>query len=121
MIRAPNRWFIDYISAVLSELGVNKINQTIFIDFMRSCLGQKIKLFSPNTNLMKLLEANGTANSIQWVSSYKGSIEFKELINSYIKDLELNLAPAEDFIVEKSILMKGQHLKRLFLKEYTNL
>ncbi|MFK9095239.1 RNA polymerase recycling motor HelD [Bacillus salipaludis] len=121
MILAPNRLFIDYISAVLPELGVNKINQTTFIDFMRSCLGQKIKLFSPNTKLMKLLERKGTSKSLQWVSSYKGSLEFKALIDHYVKELEDNLAPKEDFRVEKSILLKGQKLKKLFLKEYTYL
>ncbi|WP_066066816.1 RNA polymerase recycling motor HelD [Neobacillus soli] len=121
MILAPNRLFIEYISAVLPELGVNKINQTTFIDFMKTCLGQKIKLFSPTTKLMKLLEDNGKTKRIQWVSSFKGSLEFKELIHSYLKELELNLAPAEDFIVEKSILMKGKRLKRLFLREYTYL
>ncbi|MDR6123551.1 DNA helicase IV [Bacillus sp. SLBN-46] len=121
MILAPNRLFIDYISAVLPELGVNKINQTTYIDFMRSCLGQKIKLFSPNSKLMKLLENNGANKSIQWVSSYKGSLEFKELINRFIKDLENKLAPEKDFVVENSVLMKGQKLKKLFLKEYTYL
>lgn len=121
MILAPNRLFIDYISAVLPELGVNKINQTTFIDFMRSSLGQKIKLFSPNSKLMKLIEGNGKTKSIQWLSSYKGSLEFKELIDHYLKDLEIKLAPEADFIVEKSILLKGKKLSRLFLKEYTYL
>ncbi|MEH7094443.1 RNA polymerase recycling motor HelD [Neobacillus vireti] len=119
MILAPNRLFIDYISAVLPELGVNKINQTTYIDFMRSCLDQKLKLFSPNSKLIKLLEANRTTKSMQWVSSFKGSLEFKELIQRYINELEEKLAPQEDFVVEKSVLMKGVKLKKLFLKEYT--
>ncbi|WP_286232205.1 RNA polymerase recycling motor HelD [Neobacillus mesonae] len=121
MILAPNRLFIDYISAVLPELGVNKINQTTYIDFMRSCLGQKIKLFSPNSKLMKLLDGNGTNKTIQWVSSYKGSLQFKELINRYVNDLENNLAPREDFVLENSILIKENRLTTLFLKEYTYL
>ena len=121
MILAPNRLFIHYISAVLPELGVNKINQTTYIDFMRSCLGQKIKLFSPNSKLMKLLEAKKANNSIQWVSSFKGSLEFKELIQRYIHELEKNLAPEEDFVIENSVLLKGPKLKKLFLKEYTYL
>ncbi|MEH7356306.1 hypothetical protein V7150_22600 [Neobacillus drentensis] len=58
---------------------------------------------------------------MQWVSSYKGSLEFKSLIDHYVKELELNLAPKEDLRVEKSILLKGQKLKKLFLKEYTYL
>ncbi|ULT59353.1 UvrD-helicase domain-containing protein [Neobacillus drentensis] len=121
MILAPNRLFIEYISAVLPELGVNKINQTTYIDFMRSCLDSKLKLFSPNSKLIKLLEANRTTKSMQWISSFKGSLEFKELIQRYINELEENLAPHEDFVVEKSVLMKGLKLKKLFLKEYTYL
>ncbi|MBT2659021.1 UvrD-helicase domain-containing protein [Bacillus sp. ISL-18] len=121
MILAPNRLFIEYISAVLPELGVNKINQTTYIDFMRSCLDPKLKLFSPNSKLIKLLEANRTTKSMQWISSFKGSLEFKELIQRYINELEESLAPHEDFVVEKSVLMKGLKLKKLFLKEYTYL
>jgi DNA helicase II / ATP-dependent DNA helicase PcrA len=121
MILAPNRLFIDYISAVLPELGVNKINQTTFIDFMKKCLGGKIKLFSPNSKLIKLIESNEKSKTIQWVSSYKGSLEFKDLIDRFVYDIELSLAPTEDFIVEKSLLLKGKKLKRLFLKEYTYL
>ncbi|PLS02436.1 RNA polymerase recycling motor HelD [Neobacillus cucumis] len=121
MILAPNRLFIDYISAVLPELGVNKINQTTYIDFMRSCLGSKIKLFSPNSKLIKLLNEKQTNQSIQWVSSFKGSLEFKEVIHRFINELEESLAPQKDFVVEKSVLMKGLKLKKLFLKEYTYL
>jgi DNA helicase II / ATP-dependent DNA helicase PcrA len=118
MILAPNRLFIDYISAVLPELGVNKINQTTFIDFMKSCLGKKIKLFSPNTKLITLIEGKEKSKTIKWVSNYKGSLEFRNLIASYLRDIELSLAPSEDFILEKSILLRGKKLKKLFLREY---
>lgn len=118
MILAPNRLFIDYISAVLPDLGVNKIKQTTYVEFMRSCLGKKIKLLSPNSKLMALIKGHEKAKWIQWVSSYKGSLEFKALIDNYLKDIELSLAPSEDFIIEKSRLMKGKNINRLFLKEF---
>ncbi|PFN76530.1 DNA helicase [Bacillus sp. AFS076308] len=118
MILAPNKLFIDYISAVLPDLGVNKINQTTYIEFMRNCLGKKIKLLSPNSKLMMLINSNEKSKRIQWVSSYKGSLEFKGVIDRYLKEIELNLAPSEDFIIEKSRLMRGDKLKRLFLKEF---
>ncbi|MEH7548219.1 MULTISPECIES: RNA polymerase recycling motor HelD [Bacillaceae] len=118
MILAPNKLFIDYISAVLPDLGVNKINQTTYIEFMRNCLGKKIKLLSPNSKLMMLINSNEKSKRIQWVSSYKGSLEFKGIIDRYLKEIELNLAPSEDFIIEKSRLMRGDKLKRLFLKEF---
>ncbi|WHZ05600.1 RNA polymerase recycling motor HelD [Neobacillus sp. YX16] len=120
MILAPNRLFIDYISAVLPDLGVNKIKQTTYIDFMRNCLGKKIKLIAPNSKLMTLLKGEGKSKSkwLQWVSGYKGSLDFKECIDAYLKDIEYNLAPSKDFIIEKSLLMRGQKINRLFLTEF---
>jgi DNA helicase II / ATP-dependent DNA helicase PcrA len=118
MILAPNRLFIDYISAVLPDLGVNKIKQTTYTEFMRSCLGKKVKLLSPNSKLMMLIKGNDKSRWIHRVSSYKGSLEFKRLIDNYLKEIELNLAPTQDFIIEKSLLMRGQKIKKLFLKEF---
>ncbi|MEH6994692.1 RNA polymerase recycling motor HelD [Neobacillus drentensis] len=118
MILAPNRLFIDYISAVLPDLGVNKIKQTTYVDFMRNCLGRKIKLIAPNSKLMTLLKREGKSKWLQWVSGYKGSLEFKACIDTYLKDIEINLAPSKDFIIEKSLLMRGQKINRLFLTEF---
>lgn len=121
MILAPNRLFIDYISAVLPDLGVNKIKQTTFMDFMKGCLGKKIKLVSPNTKLMTLIKGQEKTKWLKWVTAYKGSLEFKALMDRYIRDIELSLAPSEDFIIEKSRLMRGAKIKKLFLKEFTYL
>ena len=44
LIIAPNRLFINYISEVLPELGVEKVKQTTYIDFIFECLGFKLKL-----------------------------------------------------------------------------
>lgn len=119
MILAPNRLFIDYISAVLPDLGVNKIKQTTYVDFMRICLGKKIKIIAPNSKLMTLLKGERRKSKwLQWVSGYKGSLEFKECIDTYLKDIEYKLAPSKDFIIEKSLLMRGQKINRLFLTEF---
>ncbi|MFB5196677.1 RNA polymerase recycling motor HelD [Neobacillus sp. KR4-4] len=118
MILAPNKLFIDYISAVLPDLGVNKIKQTTYIEFMSKCLGKKMKLISPNSKLMALINGNEKSNMIQWVSSYKGSLEFKEVIDNYLKEIEFNLAPSEDFMIEKSRLIRGGRLKKLFIQEF---
>ena len=118
MILAPNKLFIDYISAVLPDLGVNKIKQTTYIEFMRRALGKKLTLISPNSKLMALINGNEKSKTIQWVSSYKGSLDFKELIDHYLKEIEYNLAPSEDFMIEKSRLLRGAKLKKLFINEF---
>jgi len=118
MILAPNRVFIDYISAVLPDLGVNKINQTTYIDFMRSCLGKKFKLFSANSKLMTLIKGEEKSKWLSWVTSYKGSLDFKDVIDRYLKEIEITLAPSEDFIIERSLLMRGKKIRKLYLQEF---
>ncbi|WP_264806030.1 RNA polymerase recycling motor HelD [Cytobacillus sp. NCCP-133] len=118
MILAPNRLFIDYISEVLPELGVNRIKQTTFIDYMRESLGGKLKIASPGSKLLALVGNAADSDKIKWVSALKGSLQFKELLDKYMADIVSELAPSEDFKVEKFRLMKGAKLKRLFLKEY---
>ncbi|SEN80540.1 DNA helicase-2 / ATP-dependent DNA helicase PcrA [Mesobacillus persicus] len=118
MILAPNRLFIDYISDVLPELGVDKIKQTTFVDYMKACLGEKIKIAPTNDKLLSLVEGAENADNIKWISSYKGSLAFRDLLDKYLKDIEKSTAPSEDFMLEKYRLKKGENLKRLFLKEY---
>ncbi|MBT2663502.1 RNA polymerase recycling motor HelD [Bacillus sp. ISL-45] len=118
MILAPNRLFIDYISDVLPELGVGKINQTTFMDYIRSALGKKIKVIPPEKKLLALVEGKAKDELISRISTFKGSLEFKDVLDAYISDIEKKLAPTEDFFVEKYRLMKATKLKRLFLKEY---
>ncbi|WP_108670289.1 RNA polymerase recycling motor HelD [Peribacillus acanthi] len=121
MILAPNRLFIDYISDVLPELGVNKIKQTTFLDYMQESLGGKIKVTPPSNKLLAIVEGKEESQQLKWISSFKGSLAFKEVLDKYIKDIEKSLAPLEDFNVENFRLLRGTKLKRLFLKEYTYL
>lgn len=118
MILAPNRLFIDYISDVLPELGVNKIKQTTYIDFIKETLGKKIRVIPPEKKLLLLVEGSTQADLIKKVSAFKGSLNFKAVIDQYLEDIEQKLCPANDFMLDKYRLMKAQKLKRLFLKEY---
>ncbi|MBT2694052.1 RNA polymerase recycling motor HelD [Bacillus sp. ISL-55] len=118
MILAPNRLFIDYISDVLPELGVGKINQTTYIDYIRAALGKKIKVIPPEKKLLALVEGKTKDERLSKISTYKGSLEFKAVLDAYINDVEKKLAPTEDFFVDKYRLMKSQKLRRLFIKEY---
>ncbi|NBG88242.1 HelD family protein [Isachenkonia alkalipeptolytica] len=63
MILAPNNIFLDYISGVLPELGVEEVRQTTFIDFMKSLIGNKIKLIGTGEKLKTFLEASKGPNA----------------------------------------------------------
>ncbi|WP_339148596.1 MULTISPECIES: RNA polymerase recycling motor HelD [unclassified Sutcliffiella] len=123
MILAPNNLFIDYISEVLPELGVDRILQTTFIDFVLSCIGKKIKLRPPSEKLMGFINHEyEDPEMVQWLASFKGSLEFKGIIDRYLSDILETLIPTEDFyLTAKFKLYTAEKMEQLIRNEYTYL
>ncbi|KAA0550043.1 AAA family ATPase [Bacillus sp. BGMRC 2118] len=119
MVIAPNRLFIDYISDVLPELGVDRIRQTTYIDYVQECIRKKIKVIPQEKKLMTLIHADKyEVNKVKWISRFKGSLEYQRMIEQYMKDIQSTFYPKEDFSVEKFRLMTAKKIKRLFSTEY---
>ncbi|OPJ62133.1 RNA polymerase recycling motor HelD [Clostridium oryzae] len=119
MIIAPNNLFINYISEVLPELGVEKVQQNTYKGFMDNLLNKKISLIDNDDKLMKVIHNKDKkeVENIKWSSGFKGSLVFKELIDRYIDDIEKNFLPDEDFAVGKEILIDRQSIKQMFLND----
>ncbi|MFZ5944002.1 MAG: RNA polymerase recycling motor HelD [Bacillota bacterium] len=121
MVIAPNRLFINYISEVLPELGVERINQTTYADFVLGLIGHKFKVINPHEKLVELIEDNLNEKErdlLRKAAGFKGSLVFKEIIDKYIENLEAAFLPVEDFALENHVIYSYQELKRLFLEEY---
>jgi DNA helicase-2/ATP-dependent DNA helicase PcrA len=119
MVIAPNRLFIDYISEVLPELGVDRIRQTTYIDYVQDCIGKKIKVKPQEQKLMGIVQSDGhAAEKIKWISKFKGSLQYQQLLEQYMKEIQATFYPAEDFAVEKFRLMTAKKIKHLFANEY---
>ncbi|WP_456279136.1 RNA polymerase recycling motor HelD [Bacillus sp. AK128] len=119
MVIAPNRLFIDYISDVLPELGVDRIRQTTYIDYVQQCIGKKIKVIPQEKKLVAMVQDDQeTVETIKWISAFKGSFEYQKMIDRYMKEVRATFFPEEDFAVEKFRLMTAKKLKHLFLNEY---
>jgi DNA helicase-2/ATP-dependent DNA helicase PcrA len=124
MILAPNRLFLDYISEVLPELGVDQVNQTTFTDFVRDCIGKKYRLMNDQKLLMFIQgnkEKENSEEQLRWVSEVKGSMFFKTMIDQYLKELEESFVPDENFMLDRFILYHSEKIERLFLEEYSYL
>ncbi|WP_404450349.1 UvrD-helicase domain-containing protein [Sutcliffiella horikoshii] len=123
MILAPNNLFIDYISEVLPELGVDRILQTTFIDFVLSCIGKKVKLRPPSEKLMGFINHEyEDPEMVQWLASFKGSLEFKDIIDRYLSDILETLIPTGDFyLTAKFKLYTAEKMENLIRNEYTYL
>lgn len=120
MILAPNKLFIEYIGDVLPELGVERICQTTYAEYVQQATGIKLKLQNLNEQLETLVEEGVDALPAFNIPQIKGSLFYKELLDRYIKSYEQRLAQLfdEDVMIEKYKIMRGSHLKRLFLEEF---
>ncbi|WP_400242782.1 RNA polymerase recycling motor HelD [Niallia sp. JL1B1071] len=119
MIIAPNNMFIGYIAEALPDLGVEKIRQTTFLDYVLLCIGKKMKVIQSNKKLLSFINhENKQEEMIKWLSRYKGSFAYKKVMDNYLIDICKEMSPKQDFRVEKFPLYGAKKLERLFKKEY---
>ena len=144
MILAPNNIFLDYISRVLPELGVEEVRQTTFIDFMKSLIGKKLKLVGVGEKLKTFLEATkkskeaandvsdkeGSWNhskasqdveNLKWLLKFKGSAKYLDALKNYIEKIEADFLVNKDFSLGEHVLIKKETIEELILKDFNHL
>lgn len=121
MIIAPNKFFLNYISEVLPDLGVENVKQYTFEDFAYGIIGKKLKISDDNEKLVQIVNnKNVTKDLLIQESKFKSSIRFKKIIDNYLENLEKNFLPHEDFTIENYTVMKYEKLQYLFTQQYLN-
>jgi len=127
MIIAPNRLFLNYISGVLPELGANNVKQTTYEDYAFELIGNKYKLTDSEEKLLSIINKNHenledvNSSLVIKASAFKGSKVFKNILARYIKSIEVNYIPDEDFKLEGHILMSVKEIKNVLLKDHNYL
>ncbi len=124
MIIAPNRLFLNYISEVLPELGVDRVKQTTFEEFSMELIGKKFKLRDANEKLNMFVNHNVTEeqikhnNLVRGSSILKTSMDFKDIIDEYLKEVELSFIPKKDITLGTKVIFSYEELNNLFLTQY---
>ncbi len=121
MIIAPNKLFLNYISDVLPELGVERVRQTTFEDFAMDLIGKRFKMRDENEKLVMFTKTNKSAiekNMLRECSHFKTSMLFKYIIDNYISGIEKKLIPKVDFKIGSRIIYKYEEINHLFLNVY---
>ncbi len=124
MIIAPNRLFLNYISEVLPELGVERVKQTTFEDFAMELIGKKFKLTDANDKLNMFVNHNATSEQIthnslvRQASVLKTSMFFKDIIDEYIKEIEISFIPKHDLTLGTKVIFSYEEINQLFLTQY---
>ncbi|MGE7878635.1 HelD family protein [Peribacillus muralis] len=118
MILAPNRVFIDYISEALPELGVEKVRQFTFADYVQVAIGKQVKL-AADDKLTRLLEKDDEeTKAAVWISGLKGSPGFRTILDEYVKDIFSGFHPDVDFYCDKYRLYSAKKFVRLLEEDY---
>jgi DNA helicase-2/ATP-dependent DNA helicase PcrA len=124
MIIAPNRLFLNYISDVLPELGVENVQQTTFIDFVQSSIGSKYKITDTEKKLLAFISHDSAQTDqnelslMKWESRFKGSLEFKMAIDRFLEQWESKFLPEGDFMLGDHMIYASADVRRLFHQDY---
>jgi len=113
LIIAPNKFFLGYIKDSLPDLGVDDVRQMTIEDLTKSLIKEKINIEDPNTNLIKMVEEKENRDLLRQVTKFKGSYEFKDIIDEYIKILEENILSGRDFYINDIKLMSFKNIQKI--------
>ena len=121
LIIAPNKFFLDYIKNSLPDLGVDYVRQETFEEFALKIIKDKIKIEDTNVNLIKLVENDLDDKEKQKIiesSKYKGSLKFKEVIDKYLKEVNLNILEKNDFYISGIKVFSYNNLLNVLMDNY---
>ena len=124
MIIAPTRFFLNYISNILPDLGVNDVKQYTFEDFAYDVIGKKLKISDNNEKLVIIVNKEfdavnkGNIDVMIKEAKFKSSITFKKILDEYLNVVENNYIPKNDFCFMGHIIMKYNDIDYLFKNTY---
>lgn len=118
MIFAPSTMFLDYISDVLPELGVGDIQQSTFEEWGLELLSDEVILTDPAARYHQRFERWEKEATGDPSSRYKGSITFKELLDTYLIRLEEWNTPTRPFEAWENKSLSADTLRRWYQYEY---
>jgi DNA helicase-2/ATP-dependent DNA helicase PcrA len=123
LVIAPNKLFLDYISEVLPNLGVDKVKQKTFEEMAMNILESKGKILTKDKKLAYILEEL-QGDELKYItnsSKVKGSLIYKTMMDRYIKILEKKDGDIESIKVDDYVFFEEKEIKRLYTKDLVNL
>lgn len=102
MVIGPNKFFIHYISSVLPDLDVTNVYQLTYQELVEMFLHEKLKI------IIDQKESHA-------VSKFKLSLDYKKVLDQYLKDLEeKELFPKQDFIIKDFPIFSKKKMKEMY-------
>ena len=118
LILAPSPLFLNYISGVLPDLGVEHVRQTTYDGFLQSWLGTSYKIADGAKRLDSLLKCTkGERDTLNRISVIKVSLTFRTLLNNFLEEYEKSFVPADGLVFGPARLYTREELDRFLLKD----
>lgn len=115
LIIAPNKFFLDYISDTLPDLGVDDVSQLTFEDFAQKIIGEKLKIENSNNKLADIINNSKEKDSIeQRVAKFKSSMQYREILDRYLENIEEEYLQDKDLRVGSIVILSNEKLKEKF-------
>ena len=120
LIIAPNRLFLDYISEVLPDLGVERVRQTTFVDWALERIGEEVLVVDRHTKLANMIEATDRCLTTEVqqgkeLLEFKSTVAFMEIINAYLSELEQSILPERNFGYDDLVVCSRSEIEEIFM------
>ncbi|MBR4110101.1 MAG: AAA family ATPase [Clostridia bacterium] len=114
LILAPNKFFLDYISDTLPDLGVENIQQETYEDFGLGILDSNVQVVPYNEDLKRVIDSSALVDE-QTVMGFKTSMIFAQIVEKYLENFEKAIADQiEDFSIDGHVVVNKESIKRMF-------
>lgn len=120
LIVAPNKFFLDYISNVLPDLGVDYVRQQTFEEFMIENIEGNFEIKPINEELSNIVNQKGRIDLIKKSANFKSSLKYKELIDDFINEFLKNSLPKKDFKVSDIVVFNNDEVIDMFMNYLKN-
>lgn len=119
IIFAPNAMFLDYISNVLPALGVGGIQQTTFGEWALDLLEHEIQLNDTTEQLAHWFSLDNTqiAAADESIELFKGSMQFKEMIEDCLVNYETTALPDKDFEAWEGSVLSVEKIRSWYIDQ----
>lgn len=118
MILAPNPMFLSYISAVLPDLGVERVIQTTFVRWCEQMMGPqglKVKTADHMADRLTLNEADRVRK--QQCLRLKGSTEMMDRVDRFLESYQKEIIPENGLVLSGVRLFSREDLEVILLKQ----
>ena len=120
LIIAPNKLFLDYISNVLPDLGVDYVRQQTFEEFMLENIDCNFEIKPINEELSDLVNKKVKIDLLKKSANFKSSLNYKKLIDEFINEFLKESLPKEDFKVSNIEVVSNSEVVEMFMNYFKN-